>query len=211
MYKILTKELWAPSRALAKLLLIMRLTTFILITAILQVSAAGYAQKITLNERNTPLMKVFDKISTQSGLDFLVPASVLKESKPVNINVSQMELEKVLEQLFVGTELNFKIAQKSVVISRRERSLLDGLKKITLSAFQNKIDVRGRIVDSASVGLQGASVRVKRTGKVTNTGANGEFSIQGLDESDVLQISYVGYILKEVPVKTGLMMIVLAP
>lgn len=185
----------------------MRLTTFILFTAILQAGAAGYAQKITLNERNAPLMKVFDKISKQSGLDFLVPASLLKESKPVNLRADNMELTQVLDQLLKDSPFSFKIAQKSVVVSRKEPSLMDKLRNLTKEAFTADIEVHGRVLDSLSGPLAGASVRVKRTGKIVTTNSNGEFVLQGLQESDVLEVSYIGYLLKAVPVRPELMLI----
>jgi hypothetical protein len=58
--------------------LIMKLTTLLLITAILQVSASTFAQRVTLSEKNTPLNKVFEKISDQTGYDFLISTETLK-------------------------------------------------------------------------------------------------------------------------------------
>jgi TonB-linked SusC/RagA family outer membrane protein len=202
MYIILTKKIWTPTRFIAKLLLIMRLTTFILIVGILQVSAAGFAQKITLNEKNTPLAKVFEKISAQSGLDFLAPASILKGSKPVSLSVNNLELKEVLQKLFAGSQFEYKIAEKSIVISRKQPSFLEKLKENIDDVFQTRIDVRGRVLDSLGGPLQGASIRVKRTGKVVNSNATGEFTIPGLEEIDVLQVSYIGYKIQEVKVTT---------
>jgi hypothetical protein len=91
MYKVLQQKLWQPPCAISKLLLIMKLTTFILITVILQVSATTFAQKITLSEKNSSLVKVFDKISDQSGYDFLVSSEMLRNAKPVNIEVSNLD------------------------------------------------------------------------------------------------------------------------
>jgi hypothetical protein len=48
-------------------LLIMKLTIVLLVAACLQVQATGFAQKISLNEKNAPLAKVFKLIRKQTG------------------------------------------------------------------------------------------------------------------------------------------------
>ena len=52
-----------------RLILVMKLTTFILAITLMQVSAASYAQRITLLERNTPISEILTKIQQQSGYD----------------------------------------------------------------------------------------------------------------------------------------------
>src|SRR5215217_1809246 len=69
MYKIYTKKTGLPSGYAYKLLLIMRLTTVLLIATIMQVSASGLAQKITINKKNAPIDEVINEIRKQSGYD----------------------------------------------------------------------------------------------------------------------------------------------
>src|ERR1700761_3564954 len=99
---------------LRQFLRIMKITTFILIAVILHVSATSLAQKVTLVEKNAPLAEVFDKISTQTGYDFLFTSSDLKNAKPVTINIKNEELKDVLTQIFDGQPLDFTIENQSV-------------------------------------------------------------------------------------------------
>lgn len=62
------------------ILRIMKITLFLLIGAFMQVSANGFAQKITLKETNSSLEKVLKKISAQSNYDFLYNSAMLKDS-----------------------------------------------------------------------------------------------------------------------------------
>ncbi|MBB5441277.1 hypothetical protein HDC92_004984 [Pedobacter sp. AK017] len=71
MYQTFTKKQGIPFRYIHQFLLIMRLTTVILIAAIMQVSASSFAQKITLSEKNSALSKVLKEIRIQSGYDFV--------------------------------------------------------------------------------------------------------------------------------------------
>lgn len=59
--------------------------------------------------------------------------------------------------------------------------------------------VKGTVIDSDSRPIAGATVTVKGTTKATFTSTNGEFSITA-DSTDVLVVSFVGFVVQEVPV-----------
>src|SRR5688572_11355495 len=127
MYKVLTQKLWLPPCAMSKLLLIMRLTTLILITAILQVSAVTYGQRVTLSARNKSLAAVLEQIRSQTGYDFLYKTEILKATKNVSIQVENADLKDVLNQLLKPQHLEYALDNRSVIISREKRSFLDRL------------------------------------------------------------------------------------
>ncbi len=67
---------------------------------------------------------------------------------------------------------------------------------------QNLREVSGTVTDSLTTeGLPGVTVIIKGTQKGTTTNADGRFSIQ-VGATDVISFSFVGYVLKEVPVGT---------
>ncbi|MBB5441076.1 TonB-linked SusC/RagA family outer membrane protein [Pedobacter sp. AK017] len=187
-------------RHIHKILLIMRLTTVILIFSIMQVSATTFAQKISLSEKQTPLSKVFKKISQQSGYDFLVAASMLKGTKPVTIDIQGAELDVVLTAIFKDQPISYTINDKVVTVTRKEEpSFFE-----RVSARFQAIDVRGRVVDPEGNALSGATVAVKGGGKSTSTNSNGEFYLARINDDAMLIISFMGYITKEVKVKAEL-------
>ncbi|BAV07626.1 TonB-linked outer membrane protein, SusC/RagA family [Filimonas lacunae] len=57
--------------------------------------------------------------------------------------------------------------------------------------------------DPGNVPLAGATVAVKGTAIKTVTDEQGRFTIKGPDGSFILEVSFVGFIVKEVPVSTG--------
>src|SRR5215217_8920644 len=127
MYNFYSKKMVQPPDCIARILLIMRFTLLILITAILQVSASSYAQKITLSEKNAPLRKVFDQIRVQSGYDFLFTSTILKDAKSVSINVKDAEIDVVLQKIFEGQPLKYTIDEKTVLIRKKDKNFLDNL------------------------------------------------------------------------------------
>ncbi|MBC8985011.1 SusC/RagA family TonB-linked outer membrane protein [Pedobacter sp. N36a] len=171
----------------------MKLTTFLLFAFIMQVSAGTYAQKITLSVKNEELFNVFDKISDQSGYDFIVIYSLLKDAHKVNINVKDAPLKDVLDQIFKEQPLEFSINNKTVLIKKKESSFIDKL----IQRFQ-EIEVKGKVLDQHNLPLPGATVKVKGTKKQVLTNAAGEFTLSHIEDKAVLVISFLGYENKEV-------------
>ncbi|WGQ10488.1 SusC/RagA family TonB-linked outer membrane protein [Pedobacter gandavensis] len=182
----------------------MKLTTFLLFACIMQVSAGTYAQKITLSVKNEELFNVFDKISDQSGYDFIVIYSLLKDAHKVNINVKDAPLKEVLDQIFKDQPLEFSINNKTVLIKKKESSFIDQL----IQRFQ-EIKVSGKVLDEHNLPLPGATVKVKGTKKQVLTNSEGAFSLSHIDENAILVISFLGYQNKEVAAQENIGNIVL--
>ncbi|WP_083505359.1 SusC/RagA family TonB-linked outer membrane protein [Pedobacter ginsenosidimutans] len=206
MYKKYTNKRGVPKAYLRQILLIMRLTTIVLIMAIMQVSASTFAQRITLSEKNATLRKVFDRISDQSGYNFIFTSDLLKGTKPVWINVKDTELAQVLDKIFANQPVSFSIEDKTVVIKAKEKSLFENI----IANFQ-AIIVRGKVLDENGQPLVGANVFIKGTNRSVRTDQNGNFSIDDLPDNSVIVISYVGYKVKEVRASSDFMTIKLEP
>ncbi|WP_316836036.1 TonB-dependent receptor [Pedobacter nutrimenti] len=177
---------------LSKIMFVMRITTFLLFAALMQVSAAGRAQKITLSEKNASLKKVIEKIRERSGYDFFYVKDNLKGAKPVNVELKNASMQETLDALFAEQPLSYELKDRVVVIKLKEKSFLDRI----VAVFTTK-DVVGRIVDENGIPVPGASVKVKNSSKGTVTDIDGKFQLT-LVKGDVLLISYVGFETKEI-------------
>ncbi|WP_316799809.1 SusC/RagA family TonB-linked outer membrane protein [Pedobacter frigidisoli] len=177
----------------------MKLTTLILILATLQLSANSFAQKITLNERNTPLEKVFERISLQTGFDFLYSTADVRKTNPVSIAIKDMELKKALAQILGEQPLEFSVGNRSVVISRKEKNVFD-----RIAAIFSAIDVKGRVVDEEGKPLPGAVIRTQDRKISTSTDWNGYFEMKNVEENTTINISYVGFKIKQLIVKSDM-------
>jgi len=204
MYKIYTNKLGVPNRRLQKILLYMRLTTLVLMVSLMHVTAASIAQKITLSEKKAPINKIFDQISKQTGYDFLVTRAMITDAKPVDINVKNQDLNLVLQQIFEGQPLTYTIRNKSVVVAKKERTILDKV----ISVFTD-VDIEGTVTDSAGMALPGASIKLKGSSKRATSDRQGSFRMQGVPMDGTLQISYLGYVTREVKVWQGVRTIAL--
>jgi TonB-linked SusC/RagA family outer membrane protein len=194
MYKNYANELGVPKRYVNKLLLIMRLTTVILIATIMQVSAAGFAQRITLSKKKASLKSIFKEIRKQSNYDFIYTDQLLQNVKTVDINVSDALLAEVLDRLFLGQPLSYTIEDRTIVLKEKTGTPLKS--RIVAQA----IDVRGRVVDHKGQGIPGVTVRIKGETGGGTTNSNGDFSIAVTTLNTVLIFSYTGFTTQEVPV-----------
>lgn len=178
----------------------MKLTTIILISTLLQVSAASFGQKLTLSGKNITIEQVFRAISNQTGYDVVVFTAKFKTGKKIDVNFQNTSLDDVMAQLIKGQGLAFTIEDKTVVIKEKQPSFLEKL----AGAFTPPIDVRGRVVDEKGQALPGASVKVKNSKQMAVTDVNGSFYLQGVPEDAILVITYIGYNTKEIKAGSNL-------
>jgi hypothetical protein len=192
MVKNFTIYFFVPDQHKTQLWRIMRITTLILLAVIMQVSAASYAQKISLSEKKTPMAKVFIKISQQSGYDFMVSGSTLADTKPVTIEVKNMDISGVLQILFKDQPITFTLDNKVVNVIRKEIPI--SIKKTTEGETPSQFtSVSGTILNEDKTPLESVSVFVKGTNIGTRTNANGYFKLDNVEDNAVLWVRSVGY------------------
>ena len=159
----------------------------------MQVSAASFAQKITLSERNNTLENVLEKISLQSNFKVLYGDVLIYQAKTVTVKVNNANLDDALDKVFEGQALEYELKDKTIIIRRKTPTFIENL--IDRMARMN---VRGIVQDVKGLGLPGASVRVKGTTQMIRTSASGSFSLSQVPENAILEISYVGYLSREI-------------
>ncbi|HEY8920306.1 MAG TPA: SusC/RagA family TonB-linked outer membrane protein, partial [Chitinophaga sp.] len=177
----------------------MKLNVLLFTTIILLLSAGAFAQKVTLKEKNLPLDQIFNKVSSQTGYDFLYTTSMLKSAKPVTIDVRNAELNAVLKEIFANQPLGFSIEDKSVIVTPKAQPAPPSRQP----GLSGAPDVSGRVVDAnTGAPLSGATVLVKGSWKGTSTAADGSFLLHNVEESSVLLISFIGYNTREINAST---------
>ncbi len=177
-----------------KVILAMKITTFLLVVVLVQASAKSYSQ-INLNENNAPLEKVLKSIKKQTGYSFFYDINDVKNSK-VSIQVNDVSLDQALSICFKDLPISFKVIENNVVLKKKEESFVGKI----LDMVAPSKDIVGLVTD-ANGPMAGVSVRVKGTDRVTTTNEYGAFTFKGLKENDIIIFTYVGYKTQEVIIK----------
>jgi len=164
---------------------------------LLSLTAAAHSNDQKLSEINCSLkanhlslQKIFDLIEKQTAYSIIcVDASGLLQ-KQVTIDALNSNLDAVLKKLALQASFNYAAVSNRIII-----------KPQTFTAVKNiLVDViKGQVTDKKKQGLPGVSVLIKGSKNGTVTGQDGNFSIKA-NAGDVLVISYIGFINKEVTV-----------
>ena len=146
----------------------------------------GQNQRITITGNNNTILKVFEEIEKQTGLSIAYNQTKLDITKI---------LSSVMTEVLKDTGFSYKIEDKHIVIvpARAEQT----------TPAQNKNNpkkISGVVLDATGLPIIGANVIVKGTTTGSITNLDGAFSLE-VPEGSVLQISYIGYLTKEIPVK----------
>lgn len=189
------KSLCRPRAGMAKTLLVMKLIVLLLTTTILQVSASSYGQNVTLKQNNARLTTVLDEIRRQTGYDFFYSEKIMKDSKPVNVDLKNVGLLKALDICFEDQPLTYSIENRAVTIKAKIPSFLDQI----INRFADII-VSGIIRDEKGEALPGATIKIKESNVSTTANSAGRFSISVPDRNAVLIVSFIGYKTKEIKI-----------
>lgn len=153
---------------------------------------------IQLSVKKTPLSKVFEKIEEQSKWRFLYNTELLKATSPISIKINSKDIRKIVRTCIEGQGLEFDIQVDNVIVIRK--------KKPTQSVSQESKNhvLKGKVIDKLTgESLIGASVVAKEDGKNINgvaTDVNGAFELIVHKSVKNLEVSFIGYVTKTVPV-----------
>lgn len=187
MYKKFTLFFCMPPGCAHRILLIMKLTTALMIAAFLQVSAAGFAQKLTYRNKQASLEQIFREIRRQTGYKVLVSANKIRNVLPQQVNFDNTGLPQVLDQVLRGQPLTYEIEDHTILIKEKELSIFDKIKS-SLSIAET---VTGKVTDTANNSLPGATLKIKGRQAAT-TDSNGAFTFTA-EIGDEITVSYIGY------------------
>lgn len=113
----------SPFIVLKKIPLCMRLTAIMLFVCIgLAYASESYSQSATLslNVNNKTVQDVLDEIEKQSDFHFFYNNKQVNTNRVVSIKSNKKNVFNVLEQLFNGTDISYKVLDKSIILSPKE-------------------------------------------------------------------------------------------
>jgi TonB-dependent starch-binding outer membrane protein SusC len=181
-----------------KIILVMRMTVFLLTVAFLQVNAAGYAQKLSLSLKDRSLEDVFREIKKKTGYTFFYKLQMLEQAKKVSLTVENEDLNEVLDIIFKNQPLTYEMVNKTVVVKAKLAG--SAATMVVEPAAAPALTVVGKVTDDKGSPLPGVSVQVKGTTKGTQTNGSGEYTLSGVADDALLVFSYIGFRSQEVAV-----------
>ena len=180
---------------------IMKISLVLLFVFTFQMAAVNISAQdavIELNTNNITVGQLIKEIEKQT--DYLVVYSnrEVNVNQNVNIQRSSNRVSTYLDEAFNGTDIRYEFENNYIVLAKRADKNASAISSL-LKSQQQGVTVTGTIVDTDGIPVIGATIVDKSNpshGTVTNI--DGNFTLTGLSDNAVLQISYVGMVSQEV-------------
>lgn len=158
----------------------------------------------TFREGSVKTGIALDIISKKSGYNFTYDSRLINGEKKTILTFNNIKLSAILDSILRNDSLVFSVINKYIIISRAERVRVI---KSDTSSVTNLNYITGVIKDDETLEpLSFATLALKNKGKGTVTNANGEFGLKITPDlvTDTLSVSYLGYLVREIPVRQAL-------
>lgn len=174
----------------------MRCSLLLFIMSIFQVQAiSGFAQKteLSLSFRNASVEAILSEIEEQSRFYFLCNRELIDLKRKTSIVVENQPIDKILDEIFRGTNVTYKIMDRQIVLSpdvssfRRDQNLPPQ-------------ELSGKVKGEDGTPLPGVTVIIKGTTQGTITNAGGDYFLSNVPADAILVFSFVGMRTQEVKV-----------
>lgn len=161
----------------------------IFLFCILSVHSVVYASNgsISLDSSKVTVANVLSAIERQSEFYFTYNVDQIDLNRPVSVNMKNKSVEAILQDLFAGENINYKIEGKHIVLYKAE------------AAQQNMKKTVTGVVKDTSGPIIGVNILEKGTSNGTITDFDGKFTLQVAPDA-VLVVTYVGYLSREIKV-----------
>jgi TonB-linked SusC/RagA family outer membrane protein len=191
-----TRGLYVPGiwYQMRKILIMMKLSLFILLLSLLSAEASVFSQnsKLNLDYRNVSLKEVLGAIEDQSEFRFAFSSEYLDLNRKVSVRYENESVTAILDNIFKETNIKYSIRDRVIILYQEET----GSNQI----LQQALKVSGKVTDSSGAPLPGVTVVIKGTTQGTITDANGNYSLSNVRDDVVLVFSFVGMRTQEIPV-----------
>ena len=192
--KILKQSNGDIPRCIPKSMRVMRIGLFLLFVMIAQLHAENlYSQNTVINLKleNATVEQVLDKIEKGTDFSFLFTDKSVDIDWKVNVDVHDKNINELLDILFGGTNVQYRIVDKQIVLSNRP---------LLAENVNQQKKISGKVIDANGDPVIGANVVEKGTTNGTITDMSGNF-VLSVNPNAVLSVSYIGYVSKDIQVK----------
>lgn len=178
-----------------KLLVIMKMTTFLMFFSIMAMATGSYSQNIRfdLSVRDASIVQVLEEIEKQTEFGFLFKTNQLDLDQRYSLDLKGTKIVTVMNEILDDDLYSYQIMDRIIVISK-------GGTDESSDVEQTTGDITGKVTDSNGLPLPGVTVLVKGTTNGTVTGVDGDYSLSDVPAEATLQFSFVGMLTQEIVV-----------
>lgn len=129
----------------------------------------------------------------QSDYKFFYNNKQVNINDEIDIKVHDSSIESVLDNIFKGTDITYKIVKNHVVLTNKRIEETQ-----SESVNQDKKSVSGKVTDQNGEPLIGVNVVVKGTTTGAMTDIDGIYRLENVPTNATVEFSYIGYVQQSV-------------
>lgn len=185
------------------------------------------AQEITICRDNVKVRDAMQILQKDYGYSFSMAADLVDVEKVVKVDVKDAGVREVLEAIFCGQMVEFRIRGKIISVVKGSSPVGPRPENKGTSVNENRIqssdpedapaapspsadvelsspkNVRGTVLDENSLPITGATVQVDDRPLWVSTSSDGSFSIDIEADRCILNVSFLGYAPRKVVAEAG--------
>src|SRR5210317_600164 len=163
-----------------KILLMTKLTVFLSLFFVIQLSASVYSQtKLTVDSKNRTVKEVLLEIEDQSEFRFFYNEQFTDLNRRVKFDIEDQTIQEVMDGIFESSDFTYKIMENNLIV-------------ITPGESQQSKTVTGVVKDNDGQPLPGVTIILRGTTNGTVSNIDGSYSISNIHANATLIFSFVG-------------------
>ena len=151
---------------------------------------------ITIEAKSKAVKEVFNDIEKQSEFIVFFLDQNIDVDRKVSLSAKKQTVNKILDQMFKGTDVSYSIVGRQIVISKVAN-------KTSTAQQSKKWTLKGLLTDADGNPIVGASVMLKGTSTGVLSDVNGYYAIE-VENGQTLEYRFIGFDTEERVVKAGM-------
>ena len=175
-----------------KFLNVMRISAFLLFLCVFSSFAAKTSSqnaRVNISGKNLTIGEFIDQVEKQTDYLFVYSKNEVNTNDAVSVKSGNKTVAQYLSEAFGDSNVKYAFENDYIVLTKNANPVVAQEGK-TISGVVN--DEFGPVA--------GANVIIKGTTNGTMTDMDGNFTITNVPEGAILQVSFIGYLTKELPV-----------
>lgn len=152
-------------------------------TQLMAVNSMAQRTRTAISMNRVSIEQVLNQIEETSDYVFLYNNKAINGSRIVSVNSKSGDIREVLDEMFRGTNVTYKVVDKQIILFASENQA---------SQQKSTVSVNGTVKDVNGEPLIGVNVKVKGSTNGTITDMDGKFEFNA-NKGDIIEVSYVGY------------------
>ncbi len=147
-------------------------------------------------DKKLNVKQAFKLINKQTDFKFIYRSDLLKGAPELSVKKGVVKATELLDKFLLPIHFTYQFTENNtIIVKRMPKEVVTGTTETPV-----QLQISGTVVDPDGIPLAGASIVVKGTTNGAQTDFDGKFSLQVADSDAILQVSYVGFKAKEIPV-----------